>query len=265
MRRATASTSSTRSNERDLERNRDAGALRRRCARAKVTKSSASAAAKRQVDRVEPRGAKRRVVHRRRDRVRDRQPDDAVDVGRVGHVDGTGSRSSKSSRATAARRPRARPHTSTPTRTAPASTRVAMPASPIAMSTMPRRRSARPRAPRAAAGSRSAESPSTAILTTSAPVARIARTRSRRSAGTPAKSCDDRTMRRPAVAGDQIVEVRASTRRRRTRRRARAPRPRSRRRSSSAPANSPPSHAGRHVTIDRAPAARERAGDVRDR
>ena len=47
----------------------------------------------------------------------------------------------------------------------------------------------------------------TAILTTSAPVARIARARSARSAGTPSKSCDDSTMRRPPVVRDQIVEA----------------------------------------------------------
>ena len=39
--------------------------------------------------------------------------------------------------------------------------------------------------------------------------------------------------------------------------------PSSRRRSSSEPSNCPPSHAGRQVTIDRPPPARQRAGDVR--
>ena len=95
MRRATASTSSTRSNSETLCGIVTLAPLTP-SARPKRHEIVGAGGGKRQIDRVEPRRRERGVVHRRRHRVRDRRADEAVDVGASRSASGSGSRSAAS-------------------------------------------------------------------------------------------------------------------------------------------------------------------------
>ena len=175
-----------------LVRNRDAGTLHAEGGR-EHDEVVGTRRDQRQIDGVGAGGAKRRVVHRGRDGVRQRRSDHAVDVGAIGHL--TESELVEHARGRESVRARA-PHRRTTSRSenaqpAPASGRPPAPC-----------RSARCfRRARAAAGCRLSDNERavTATLTISAPVARIDRTRSTRSSGTPSKSCVDTTIRFPPV------------------------------------------------------------------
>ena len=211
-----------------------------------------------------PERAEAGVVHHRRQRVRDRVADHAVERG-VG---------SDAAEPELVQQPRGRhlagrdavagvgPAVAAAARPAPASAR--RPAPSRAGRVRPSRPDRRNRGCRCRdriSGSmyRRAAAPRSAIFTTSAPVDRIARARSARSHGGSPNACSDSTMPRPrrrrVIVGDElgarldVDELRAG----------RSARPMSSRsRSSSDPWNPPPSHDARHVTSDRAPPALDR-------
>ena len=126
------------------------------------------------VHRVEPRGAKRRVVHRRRDRMRDGRADDAVERRALGDATEAETRPAGAARRQSDPGASRRRRTSTPNQSGRAGCASTTPAAPIARSDLrPVRRRRRQIAQRQVVAR--ARRAVTAIFTTSAPVAGASR------------------------------------------------------------------------------------------